>query len=285
MARVASASLLTASTLEPIMGANQDQLALTADALIARLRGWATKGEGPAYARLADAIGRAIEHGEALPGTRLPPERELAWAASVGRKTAVGAYRLLGERGLVERRQGSGTRVAAPSGAVAGAGELASAGEHKLASLGIGEHDEATISFVGAAPAGVQMLAELPADVSAELARASKDGGYWPLGYPPLRAAIAKRFSQRGLPTDSSEVLVTTGAQQAIAITALTFVRSGEVVVIEDPTYPGAMDAYRYVGARLVPVPVEADGLNLDLLDAALSGVAARLVYATPTFQ
>jgi DNA-binding transcriptional MocR family regulator len=266
------------------MDANQAQLALTAEKLVAQLGRWAEE-KGPLYARLAGAIVAAIERGEALPGARLPPERELARVAAVGRNTVAAAYRLLHEQGLLERRQGSGTRVSAPNGAMARAGELASASGYKLASLGIGDEDEGTISLVAGAPAGLEGLAELASEVSPELANAAAGGGYWPLGYPPLREEIAKRLSQRGLATDASEVLVTTGAQQAIAITALAFVRSGDVVVIEDPTYAGAIDAYRHVGARLMPVPVAADGIDLDLLRPALNGAAAKLVYATPTFH
>ena len=185
---------------------------------------------------------------------------------------------------MAERHQGSGTWVTTPGGDLAKAGELASAGEHRLASLGLDEIDDATISLVAAAPPVPEGLAELAAHAAAGLTGLAH-GGYLPLGYPPLREEIAKRLSARGLPTSSAQVLVTTGAQQAIAISGLAFVSPGEVVVIEDPTYPGAIDAYRHVGARLLPVSMGSGGFDLEWLAASLQETAVRLVHVTPSFQ
>jgi DNA-binding transcriptional MocR family regulator len=249
------------------------------------LRRWIA-GEGPLHARLALALKAAIERGDVLPGTRLPPERSLARALAVGRSTVVAAYGSLARQGLVTRRQGSGTWVE-PTGdqAIGGAGELATRARHRLLSIGFVDEGEDAISLLAATPDSVAGVRELAGEAAREIERLSDHHGYWPLGYPPLRQEIAKRLTARGLATTEAEILVTTGAQQAIALTGLSFVRPGEFVLLEDPTYPGAIDAYRHVGARILSAPVGPGGLGLDLLGELLGRAEAKLVYVTPTFQ
>jgi DNA-binding transcriptional MocR family regulator len=250
-----------------------------------RLRGW-TAGEGPLHARLATALRGAIERGDILPGTRLPPERSLAKALSVGRSTVVAAYATLARQGLVSRRQGSGTWVEPEGDYARGhAGELATRAQHRLFAVDSFGDREGTISFLAATPESVSALGELSTQAAAELDRASDHHGYWPHGYPPLRRLIAERLTARGLRTSDTDVLVTTGAQQAIALTALAFVGPGDLAVLEDPTYPGAIDAYRQTGGHLLGAPVGPAGIELDLLARTLGRADVRLIYATPTFQ
>ena len=251
-----------------------------------RLRGW-TAGDGALHARLSAALKQAIERGDILPGTRLPPERSLAKALSVGRSTVAAAYASLAKQGFVSRRQGSGTWVE-PVGDMARsrAGELATRAHHKLFTVNSFERRKGAISFLAATPDGVEAIADFADAAAAEMQRALADHhGYWPLGYPPLRQAIAKRMTERGLKTAEADVLITTGAQQAIALTAWAFVAPGDFAVLEDPTYPGAIDAYRQFGARILSVPVGSSGLDLALLRQVLSRTETKLIYATPSFQ
>jgi DNA-binding transcriptional MocR family regulator len=268
------------------MQSNQLKVAPQRENEIGRLvRGWVA-GEGALHARLAAALEAAIERGDILPGTRLPPERKLAKALSIGRNTVVAAYGSLAKRRLVARRQGSGTWVE-PAGDYAGgrAGELATRAQHKLFAVSsFGDRGDA-ISFLGATPDGIDALGELSARAARELERISGHHGYWPLGYPPLRREIARRLTARGLRTAEEEVLVTTGAQQAIALTAAAFVGQGDFVTIEDPTYPGAIDAYRQAGARILSARVGPTGIDLELLGELLARAEVKLVYATPSFQ
>jgi DNA-binding transcriptional MocR family regulator len=268
------------------MQANQAKMAAKYEPQIAlRLRGWSA-GEGALHARLAAALKAAIERGDILPGTRLPPERHLAKALSVGRSTVVAAYASLTEQGLVARRQGSGTWVEPEGDYARGrAGELATRAHHRLFAVGsFGDHADA-ISFLAATPDSIAAIRELSAQAAAEIDRISDHHGYWPLGYPPLRQEIAKRLTARGLRTGEAEVLVTTGAQQAIALTAAAFVGPGDFAVLEDPTYPGAIDAYRQTGARILSAPVGPTGIDLDLLRDLLARADVKLIYATPSFQ
>lgn len=250
-----------------------------------RLRGWAA-GKGPLHVRLAAALKAAIERGDVLPGTRLPPERRLAKALSVGRSTVVAAYASLAKQGLVARRQGSGTWVEPVGDYARGrAGELATRAQHRLFAVSSFDERHGAISLFAATPDSVAAVGELSAQAAEEIDRVSEHHGYWPLGYPPLRQEIAKRLTARGLRTAEAEVLVTTGAQQAIALTAAAFVGPGEFVVLEDPTYPGAIDAYRQTGARILSAPVGPTGIDLDLVREVLARADVKLIYATPSFQ
>jgi DNA-binding transcriptional MocR family regulator len=261
-------------------GANQSKLA----SFQALLHGW-TSGPGPLQGRLAAALAAAIDRGDLPPGTRLPTERSLADRLGVGRGTVAAAYRAMERGGLVSRRQGSGTWVELTKERAAGPGDLGSAGDLRLLAIRSAGASPGTIDLTATAPAGVPELGRLAAQAARELGRLAGHPGLWPLGYPPLRREIARRLAGRGLPTREDEVLVTTGAQQAIALTALAFVAPGDFVVLEDPTYPGAIDAYRRVGARILGLTVGPAGIELDHAADVLRRAECRLIYTTPTFQ
>ncbi|MGH3157713.1 MAG: PLP-dependent aminotransferase family protein, partial [Streptosporangiaceae bacterium] len=125
-------------------------------------------------------------------------------------------------------------------------------------------------------------VAAAAVDVGALMA----DHGYQPLGYPPLRRAIAARLSARGLPTGEEEILVTGGGQQAISLLAGCYVTQGATVVLEDPTFPGAIDAFRAVGGRILTVPAcQFNTSYAESLAAAISQNPVRVVYLMPTFH
>lgn len=110
--------------------------------------------------------------------------------------------------------------------------------------------------------------------------------GYLPLGFPPLREAIARHMQQHwGLPTKPEQVLVTNGAQQAISLAAALFVQRGDAVALENPTYLTAIDIFKTQGAHLVPVPLGPEGLRVDVLKSVAQRSLPRLLYVSPTFQ
>lgn len=237
--------------------------------------------DGPLSARIADALAGAVQTGDLASLARLPSERALARSLGVSRGTVVAAYDDLRARALVERRQGSGTRVRGGAAASPAAGLarnpvfrsiLERDGEVRVAPIDL------TVSRPGPVPDAVLdafhgALHALPA---------LGDGlGYLPHGLPSLRAAIAARLALEDAPTDPEQVLVTNGAQQAIALLARLLVGAGDPVLIESPTYIGALDAMAQAGARLVA---------LDLLGAASPGAlvarsarrsGTRLLYLT----
>jgi DNA-binding transcriptional MocR family regulator len=252
--------------------------------LVPQLRGW-EGGEGPLYARLAGAIREAIGRGGVAAGTRLPPERALADALDLSRTTVVLAYGRLREQGLLESRQGSGTWVGGDGRAVAPtSGERARAGlVDTLTRVAADEH-EGAIGFMGACLTGADLAFEsVWRAAEADLAELTAGTGYSPQGWPALRRAIAARFEERGLPTSPDEILVTTGGQQAIDLLGRLLIGRGDSVVLEDPTYLGAIDAFTLAGARLSPVPVSAP--TAAAVQGAVAQVKPALVYLVPSFH
>jgi DNA-binding transcriptional MocR family regulator len=112
-----------------------------------------------------------------------------------------------------------------------------------------------------------------------------EDRMYYPLGLAVLRQALAKRLTASGLKTSENQVLVTNGAQQAISLIAVLYLQRGDSVLVEDPTYFGAIEAFRATGARVSSVPVGADGVAPGVLRDRIATTAPRLIYLTPTYQ
>lgn len=251
--------------------------------VIDELGDWAV-GTAPLFRQLARAIAGGIERGALPRGARLPSERALATALVVSRGTAVAAYDLLVADGFVERRHGSGTYVLGAGQLGLPAGREGSALVHRLVS-------RSTASDADLIDLSISVLADaaaLPADLAltaADLAGVVPETGYSPWGLPGLRRATADYVGGWGLPTEDSEVVVTTGAQQALACAAACWVRPGDVVVMDEPTYPGAVSAFTQAGANLVGVPVDRHGVRADELERVVHDTRPALVYVQSTFH
>jgi DNA-binding transcriptional MocR family regulator len=230
--------------------------------------GW-SDGSGPLHLRLAAAVDELVRQGELADGAVLPTERELAARLSVSRSTVAHAYRDLKARGRVASRQGRGTWVVAPGGSSVRGPQA----EHIAALLA---HPDDTIDLALAVP---PVLGGVRFEVSAS------GSGYEPAGLPQLREAIATHFGAQGLATVPEQVLVTSGAQQAISLAIGHLVSPGDVVVVEDATYVGALDAARAVGARIVAVGTDDSGVDVEALEAAVDRHRPALVYLNPVHQ
>jgi DNA-binding transcriptional MocR family regulator len=101
-------------------------------------------------------------------------------------------------------------------------------------------------------------------------------------GVPPLRVAIAERYCARGLPTHPDDIMVTTGALHAIGLILATYTQPGDRVLVEQPTYHGALAAMATRGIRPVPVAMTGDGWDLDAVDAAVRQLSPSLAYLVP---
>lgn len=241
-----------------------------------RLGRWSS-GRGPLYVLLAGRLRTLIDDGELPPGTPLPPDRALASALAVGRSTVVAAYDRLAVEGRIVRRQGSGTRVAGDPEA----GETPDTTDAP-AFLHLLEPKDGVIVLACAAPeAPPPELAEAYAQVPSLLTATSDDIGYHPLGHIALRQAIADRYERRGVPTGPDRILVTTGGQQALSLLARALVQPGDRVLVEAPTYPGALEVFRDQAAVPRALPVGLTGL------AAVAAGERRvaLAYVIPTFH
>ncbi|MCW5253037.1 MULTISPECIES: PLP-dependent aminotransferase family protein [unclassified Streptomyces] len=104
-------------------------------------------------------------------------------------------------------------------------------------------------------------------------------------GEPVLRAALADRTTARGLPTGPDDILVTTGSQQALSLLSTALLEPGDTVLVEDPCYLAALQAFGLAGARVVAVPGDADGVDPEALAELVVRERPKLLYTVPTFQ
>ncbi|NUP75559.1 MAG: PLP-dependent aminotransferase family protein [Sinomonas sp.] len=240
---------------------------ITAAKLATVLGPW--RSSGPAYAALADRIRLISLDGRLVHGTRLPAERDLATALGLSRTTVAAAYSRLREAGALECRRGSGSYV--------------SLGSRPAADSAL---DGAPLDFTKAAMPAAGPVAACYAAAAANIGPEFSRSGYEITGHPALREAVASHFSQRGLATDPDQILVTTGAQHAIALLVRLLANPGDRALIEHPTYPHAIDALLAAKARPVPVPVSAEeGWDLDEVEAALRDASPSIGYLMPDFQ
>lgn len=220
----------------------------------------------------------AILEGRLAPGLRLPSSRALAAQLDVRRNAVVVAYELLLSDGLAEARVGDGTYVAAQ----VPRGPAAVEPVPPPPPLGSGRGPFA----IGHTAADPILLRRLGKALRDRVVRAApEDLGYGdPRGHEGLRRAIAAHLAAtRGVICDPSRILVTSGTQQGLRLCAEVLLRPGDPVWMEDPGYPTARRTLEALGARVVPVPVDAEGIDV-AAGRALSP-AARLAYVTPSHQ
>lgn len=104
-------------------------------------------------------------------------------------------------------------------------------------------------------------------------------------GYAPLIDIVTKRLEKDGIPHDFDQVVITTGAQQAIDLTCKSLVNDGEGIIVEEPSFIGALNAFRSYNAKLFGVPMSGDGIDVDKVEEILKKENIKLIYTIPTFQ
>ena len=244
--------------------------ALDVDLLARELGNWRTSSRsGPVYQGLADAIRLLIIDGRVPVGARLPSERALADALRVSRTTVTAAYAQLRDDGYLNARRGARSTTALP--------------------VTPAVHTEITAPSVSLAAAALSAPAaavmEAFADATNDLMPYLHQPGHELVGVGALRQAVAERYCERGLPTEPDEVLITTGALHAICLILTTYVQPGDRVLVEQPTYHGALSAITTAGARPVPVAMTEGGWELDAVQAAINQLAPNLAYLIPDNQ
>lgn len=257
----------------------------------------------PLYRRLYDALRAAILNGRLVAGTRLPSTRALAASLGLSRTTVVDAFEQLIAEGYLEGKVGAGTYVAhmlpddqlrVASGARAvprartGSPRLSRRGAH-LATIPVSASVD--LGRSRAFRPGLPALDEFPFGLWQRLQQQRYHGLPRDLlaygeaaGYRPLREAIAAYLgASRGVSCRPEQVIVISGSQQGLDLTARVLLDPGDAVWFEEPGYIGARSALTGAGARLVPVPVGAEGL--DVRAGMELEPAARMVYVTPSHQ
>ncbi|MGE2720458.1 PLP-dependent aminotransferase family protein [Mycolicibacterium celeriflavum] len=244
--------------------------ALDVDLLARELGNWRTSSRsGPAYQGLADAIRLLIVDGRLPVGARVPSERALADALRVSRTTVTAAYTQLREDGYLNARRGARSTTALP---VAPTAPVDTAPPSvSLAAAALSAPAAAVMEAFGEATRDVTPYLHAP--------------GHELVGVPALRQAIAERYCERGLPTGPDEIMVTTGALHAIGLILTTHIQPGDRVLVEQPTYHGALSSITTAGARPVPVAMTESGWDLDALQNAVHQTSPALAYLIPDNQ
>lgn len=237
----------------------------------------------PLYRQLFERIRAKILTGELADGTRLPATRELAGLIGLNRTTVSAAYELLEQEGLIYGHVGRGSFVRSPIAA------LSVARTQSAVQSQFGASSNGIISFATSRPAGelfpLDAFRETVAEVSASsgLAHILQLGS--PLGYEPLRQYLFSRLTEEGALAPGEDLMITSGCQQAQDLVVRTLVQPGDLVLLEDPIYPGLREVLHRAGARLAGIPVTTVGLDLAELARTLQRERAKLIFVTPTFQ
>ncbi len=241
---------------------------VSARVLATLLEGW--RDAGVAYAALADRIRLLVLDGRVGSGTRLPAERELAAQLGVSRTTVTAAYAELRSSGYLLSVRGSGSVAQLPFRAA-----VAADPNHS----GYLDFSKATMPAVAGVAAAALLAAEqLPAYLG--------ESGFDPVGLLVLREALADRYTSRGLPTTPDQIMVTMGAQHAISLIARTVMARGDRALIENPSYPHALDALKTAGARIAAVNVSTDdGWDEDALEQIIQRTSPSLGYLMPDYH
>lgn len=260
----------------------------------------------PLYRQICERLREAILAGELLEGTRLPTERALAHALGINRTTVMNAYNQLASEGLIEGHVGRGTVVKRtyfnqqsdddlnsdmPSwlyGLDASEDAILGADARILSELAATTEQDDIISFAAASPAPDLLPIEIMHSILEDSLTEARELalGYRPVeGLQILRRGIAARMRKRGIPVDMQHILILSGSTQGIGLIARMLLNPGDEVVVETPTYLGALQTFRVLGARVIGVPTDNEGMRVDLLESILARRRPRFIYVQPTFH
>jgi GntR family transcriptional regulator/MocR family aminotransferase len=263
----------------------------------------------PLYAQIVTYIRRLIETDVLKPGVKLPATREFALDLGVDRATVVAAYDELVAQGFATAHVGQGTFVAVPASDAEPWHQDATALESLPGQINwrqyfsraarnnadwrppdVSAHRTPgeTISFAGGMPDSSLFPIDAFRQVMHEVLRLEGPAllQYNPAsGYPPLRRYLADYLVRKGLAVTEADILIVNGSQQGLDLVARTLLDPGDRVVVEGPSYPGALQIFRAYQAEVLTVPVGNDGIRRDVLEGVLQRLAPKCIYVMPTFQ
>ncbi|HWM21323.1 MAG TPA: PLP-dependent aminotransferase family protein, partial [Ilumatobacteraceae bacterium] len=255
-------------------------------------------GGEPLFRQIENWLRDGIVSGALAPAMRLPSSRALAGDLGVSRITVANAYAELDRDGLITSREGSGTFVAAPVSVPSAAAESdgqswplwqqasrrAAAGDTDLSRP---SHPD-LIAFTGVGDPRMFPINEFARTIKEVLGRdgtAALEYGPFDNGYGPLRETVVQLLASQGIHTNARQVMITSGLQQAIAMTCQVLLERGDTVLVEQPTYNLALDLFRAMGLTIVGVPVDEHGMVVEFVEDLLQQHHPRLIYTIPNFQ
>ncbi|MBX2999806.1 MAG: PLP-dependent aminotransferase family protein [Caldilineaceae bacterium] len=257
----------------------------------------------PLYRQIERYLRQSILAGKLAAETRLPATRQLAQDLGVSRITVNNAYAELESDGLIYTVEGSGAYVAPANPLPASNREPAivwplwqleaqaraeSSPEtsseripqrprhpHPIAFTGVGDPRHFPVHDFYKA-----LKTVLHRDGIAALVYGGFDGGY-----RPLRETITHMLASQGIQAHPDQVLITAGSQQALALVCQVLLKPGDVVLVESPTYNVALDLFRSLALKIIGVPLDENGLQIQGLEMLLQQHHPRLLYTIPNFQ
>jgi len=260
----------------------------------------------PLYQQIADHFRQGILSGSLVPETRLPASRQLAHDLGVNRITVETAYSELEADGLIYSRVGSGTYVLPASSIMLPPlrkNDLEVAWplwqRHVQIGLQIPNNDEPYvtlqsnqypdfISFAGGTSASHMFPAD---DFRRVLQAVMRRDGMSALeygesnGYAPLRSTIAHVLASQGLQARAENILITAGSQQALSLVSQLLLKPGDTILVESPTYGGALELFRAHNYTIVGIPMDRQGMQVDKLEKLLQQHHPKLIYTIPNFH
>ncbi|RPJ38981.1 MAG: PLP-dependent aminotransferase family protein, partial [Chloroflexi bacterium] len=258
----------------------------------------------PLYQQIEQHLRQGIQSGSLAADTRLPATRQLAKDLGVNRITVETAYAELEADGLVYSQVGSGTYVLAQAPLPAlpknDPGTPWPLWQQELQNGAVGTRRGSIdtllraaghthpISFAG----GIGDPHLFPSDdyrkvVQKVLRRDGIDAFEYGdrSGYAPLRETVSHVLGSQGFHTRPENILITAGSQQALALVSQLILKPGDTILVEDPTYAGALDLFRAQDLKLAGVPVDERGMQVEKLERQLQRHHPKLIYTIPNFH
>ncbi len=243
------------------------------------------------YIQLFEAIKDMIINKKIGPNEKLPPIRKLSKLLKVNNVTIVKAYQMLEENNYIYKRVGSGTFVSDINGFERNYEynkEKDIYKDLKLMDSGQIQITDQMINFASATPTADLFPVKDFKNVLVELL--DRDGGHAfgyqdSKGYYPLREAIVDYLKPYHINTSMEKIQIISGAQQGIDIIAKALLNHGDTVIVESPTYTGAIATFKSRGVNIVGVPILKDGIDFNILDENIKRYSPKLIYTMPNFQ
>lgn len=269
------------------------------------------EGQPPLYQQIRQHISRLILEGTLPAHTRLPATRQLAADLGVNRITANAAYAELEAAGLVYGQPGRGTYVSAVAiqepltGGLSVENGPRKPGERPLwqeslaarpmpatdlqwSNLLKRAQEPGVISFAGGVP-GVETfpIEDFRSAMQAVFKHDGQEAMNYgaPQGYIPLRESICDFLREQGIAAKPEGILITSGSQQALSLVAMALLQPGDCVVVESPTYANAIQLFQWLRVQVLGIPMDEEGMRVDLLERLIKSQPAQLIYTMPTFH
>jgi DNA-binding transcriptional MocR family regulator len=234
-----------------------------------------TGADSPLYHAIALALVRDIESGVVPAGTRLPTHRALARRLNVNVGTITRAYAEVARRGLIDGEVGRGSYVRDPMARSARAAAPLSVPAGML---------DLAFNLPSGGPTAEEHAAALRALAQSRQVLESS-GGYHIAGTRAQRDSAAKWLARCGMAVDSERVLVTGGAQLALAVALATCAQPGDTILAESLTYAGLKSQAQLLGIRVQPIEFDAGGIVAEELESACRTGSVKAVYCQPNAQ